>query len=288
VSKVGTQVALLANLCINGSHPLPFVIDTGASESEIDAGLAGAAHLGLPAAGEKQEIEGVGCTGPAQPRSVKAWSWEGVTLVPQTLMAVTIPGMGMAGQPVGLLGSDVLDRFGAVRFDFTHGRATLPGPEGPAPQTERSVQGPTDTPTPNSLLAGTTLGEIPAKVSSGPGVSEVVTDVRVGAHQPMPWAVDTGSSQSVVADPLQRTLGLRPTNTWERQTTVCSTITVRLYGSGPWAVGTVPLQRGPIATVNLGPVRSAGFVGLLGSDQLAHFGWVVFDYAGGRLVLGAK
>jgi len=27
-------------------------------------------------------------------------------------------------------------------------------------------------------------------------------------------------------------------------------------------------------------------VGLLGSDQLRHYGWVVLDYTGGRLVLG--
>jgi hypothetical protein len=68
---------------------------------------------------------------------------------------------------------------------------------------------------------------------------------------------------------------------------VCSIITVRLFGSGPWRVGPVPLRRGPIATVSLGPIRSAGFVGLLGSDQLAHYSWVVFDYAGARLVFGA-
>jgi hypothetical protein len=129
---------------------------------------------------------------------------------------------------------------------------------------------------------------VPATVLSGPGVSELITNVRLGTHRPVPFAVDTGSSQSVVMHTLSKALDLRVTRTWERQTTVCSTITVRLYGSGMWQVGTVPLTRGPIAAVDLGPVRDAGFVGLLGSDQLARFGWAVFDYAGARLVLGAK
>lgn len=286
VSKIGSQVAILTNICIDGSDPLPFVIDTGASESNIDPRVA--ARLDLPTAGAEQKIEGVGCTGPGEQLRVDDWSWEGVPLTAQVVWGVSIPAMGGPGQPVGLLGSDVLSRFGAVRFDFAGGTVTVPGHEGPAQLTAHVVQGPTATPTPQSLLSGTTTGSVPAKVITGPGLAEVLTDVRVGGHRPMLWAVDTGSSQSVVARSAQRTLGLRPTNVWERQTTVCSTITVHLYRSGPWAVGAVPLVRGPIATVDLGPVGSAGFIGLLGSDQLAHFSWVVFDYAGGRLVLGAK
>ena len=38
--------------------------------------------------------------------------------------------MGGKGEPVGLLGSDVLSRFGAVRIDFAAGALVLPGPEG--------------------------------------------------------------------------------------------------------------------------------------------------------------
>ncbi len=287
VSKVGNQVAVLTNLCINASGPQPFVVDTGASQSEIDSGLATRLHLA--AAGDRQQVDGVGCTGPAQPRQIDTWSWEGVPLDPQQVMGVTIPGMGGRGQPVGLLGSDVLSRFGSVRFDFTRGTMTLPGPEGPAQASEKVVTGPTTTPTPPSLLDGTSSATVPLKVETGPAAAEVIARVRVGTHRPRPFVVDTGSSQSVVSMTLQKAAALRATKVWERQETVCSTITIRLYASGPWAVGTAPLVRGPVGSVTLGPVSGAGYLtfdGLLGSDQLVHFGWVVFDYAGGRLVLG--
>lgn len=286
VSTVGTQVAVLTNLCISGKGPYPFVIDTGATQSEIDEGLA--MRLGLRTQGSLEKFEGVGCTGTSQPRRATTWSWAGVPLLPQVLSAATIPGMGGAGQPVGLLGSDVLSRFGAVRIDFSGSAVVLPGPEGPAPSGLGSVQGPTAVPTPKVLLAGTAGGTVPVTVDRGPEVSEVIAPISIGGHRSLPFAVDTGSSQSVVAQSLAASSGLRHTDTSERQTTVCSTITVPIYNSGPWKVGTVPLVRGPIATANLGPVGSAGFVGLLGSDQLIHFGWVVFDYAGARLVLGTR
>jgi hypothetical protein len=41
-----------------------------------------------------------------------------------------------------------------------------------------------------------------------------------------------------------------------------------------------------LASVNFGAIGSDGIAGLLGSDQLQRFGWVIFDYRGGRLVLG--
>jgi hypothetical protein len=65
VSRVGTQVAILANLCVNGSAPQPFVVDTGASQSEIDSALAGRLHL--PTAGRQQEIEGGAAPAPRSP-----------------------------------------------------------------------------------------------------------------------------------------------------------------------------------------------------------------------------
>ena len=46
-----------------------------------------------------------------------------------------------------------------------------------------------------------------------------------------------------------------------------------------------------MAAVSLYPlvtsrIAAGGTAGLLGSDQLQRFGWVIFDYRGGRLVLG--
>ncbi len=285
VSRVAGQVAILLNVCIDGEGPFPFILDTGAAESVVVSQLA--ARLHLPAAGPSQEFGGVGCTASARPRRVDSWSAAGLPLLGQVVSGATIPGMGGRGQPVGLLGSDVWERFGAIRIDFSAGSVTVPGAEGPPPTAVRSIQGPTAVPTPPSLMTGTPTGVVPVKVISGEGSAEVIAQVSVGTHRPVPFAVDTGSSQSVVDQTTARGLDLTPTNVAERQTTVCSTITVPLRHVSSWAVGDVPLQPGPLATADLGPVQLAGFEGLLGSDQLIHFGSVVFDFDGGRLVLGA-
>ena len=66
----------------------------------------------------------------------------------QQLTAATLPQMGGKGEPVGLLGSDVLSRFGAIRIDFGAGTLVLPGPEG-APLAQSSpFTGPQGAPRP--------------------------------------------------------------------------------------------------------------------------------------------
>lgn len=289
VSTVGTQVAVSLNVCLDGRGPFPFVLDTGASESTISAQLADS--LRLPAAGPLEEYEGVGCTGSEQPRRVSAWSAAGLPLDGQVLSSATLPGMGGPGQPDGLLGSDVLSRFGAVRLNFAQSSMVFPGPEGPPASQPSVVQGPTSVPTPASLLGGlsTTAGSVvPLRVEIGPGITEILAFVRFGGHPRNLFGIDTGSSQSVVSPSVADRYQLAATNLAERQTTVCSTITVPVRRSGPWSVGAAALTPGPVVSVDLGPVLEAGFVGLVGADQLAHFGAVVFDYAGGRMILGGQ
>ena len=120
VSTVAGQVAETVNVCIGGQGPFPFVLDSGAGQSTIDAGLADRLHLA--SAGAASEFAGVGLHrhGPAGGRRA-SWSVDGVALAPQQLTAATLPQIGGKGEPVGLLGSDVLARFGAVRIDFAGG-----------------------------------------------------------------------------------------------------------------------------------------------------------------------
>ena len=115
VSTVAGQVAETLNVCIGGRGPFPFVLDSGTGQSTIDAGLARRLHLS--SAGPPSLFAGVGCTGTARPVAVRSWSLDGVGLDPQQLMAATLPQFGGKGEAVGLFGSDVLSRFGAVRVD---------------------------------------------------------------------------------------------------------------------------------------------------------------------------
>ena len=144
VSEKAGQVAEMVNVCIDGKGPFAFVVDSGAGESIIAMRLANQLHLDH--SGPAQEFAGVGCVGTAQPVAVSTWSAAGVALSPQSLTAATLPDFGVKGQPVGLLGSDVLGRFGAVRIDFKGQTLTLGGPEGPAPTGSDVVHGPVGPP----------------------------------------------------------------------------------------------------------------------------------------------
>ena len=130
VSVVAGQVAETADVCIDGRGPYPFILDSGAGQSTIDSGLAHRLHLA--SAGSATGFAGVGCTGTARPVSVGTWSLDGVALAPQQLTAATLPQMGGKGEADGLLGSDVLSRFGGIRIDFDAGRARCAGTGGSA------------------------------------------------------------------------------------------------------------------------------------------------------------
>jgi predicted aspartyl protease len=282
VSKVAGQVAELVNVCIGGRGPYAFVLDTGAGESTIDAGLARRLHL--PVAGQSTLFAGVGCTGTAQPVSVGAWSLDGVELLPQDLTSATLPQIGGAREPVGLLGSDVLARFGGVRVDFDSGVLVLPGPEGAPLPKSGTYTGPVGPP-PDPVLTqggGTT---VPLTVQPLPGDISLNVAVRFAGGPRRRFVVDTGSSQSVVASTAARAASLKSTDLAQRQATVCSVITVPLVHSGPWSVPGQPLHPQLVGETDLG-VSLGGTQGLLGSDQLRRYGWVVLDFTGARMVLG--
>jgi len=282
VSTVAGQVAESVNVCINGRGPFPFVLDTGAGQSTIDAGLA--RRLRLPAAGPASLFAGVGCTGTAQPVGIGAWSLDGISLAPQQLSAATLPQIGGKGEPAGLLGSDVLSRFGAVRIDFTSGSLVLPGLEGP-PLSASAAPGSAAATPPVSLVAGEGTA-VPLTVSTQQGNVSLNVAVRFGSGRRRNFVVDTGSSQSVVASSVARAASLEQTDLAQRQSTVCSVITVPLVHSGPWSVPGETLHPQLVGETNFGVISAGGIQGLLGSDQLKRFGWVVLDYLGAQLVLG--
>jgi hypothetical protein len=213
------------------------------------------------------------------------WSLEGVELAPQTLMSATLPQIGGTGEPVGLLGSDVLSRFGAVRIDFAAGDLLLPAPQGQPLTAASSYTGPVG-PTPPEVLTqggGTT---VPVTVSPEPGNVSLSVHVRFGGGPRRSFVVDTGTSQSVVSSSVASAASLRRTDLAQRQATVCSVITVPLVHSGQWSVPGQPLYPQLVGEAPFGPIALGGTQGLLGSDQLKKYGWVVLDYSGGRLVLG--
>jgi hypothetical protein len=281
VSTVAGQVAESVNVCLGGRGPFPFVLDTGAGQSTIDAGLARRLHL--PRAGPPVTFAGVGCTGQARPVSVASWSLEGIPLAGQALTAATLPQMGGKGQPVGLLGSDVLSRFGAVRVDFAAGSLVVPGPEGSPLPTATSERGPTG-PAPSDLTGGGGR-VVPLTVLSGGGNVSLGVSVQFGRRPGHSFVVDTGTSQTVLSTALVRAHGLSSSDLAQRQATVCSVVTVPLVHSGPWSMPGVTLVPQLVGATSFGTLGT-GVQGLLGSDVLKGFGWAVLDYQGAQMVLG--
>ena len=282
VSTVAGQVAEAVNVCIDGKGPFPFVLDSGAGQSTIDAGLGRRLHL--PSAGPAGQFAGVGCTGTARPVAVGSWSLDGVRLASQQLTAATLPQIGGKGQPVGLLGSDVLGRFGAVRIDFAGDSLVLPGAEGAPLSGAAPYTGPLGPP-PSALTRGEGTA-VPLTVTPVPGDVSLSVAVRFSRGAAHSFVVDTGSSQSVVSTAVARAQSLGGTDLAQRQATVCSVITVPLVHSGPWSVPGLSLRRQLVGETDFGTIGATGTQGLLGSDQLKHYGWVVLDFAGGQMVLG--
>ncbi len=282
VSTVAGQTAETVNVCVGGRGPYPFVLDSGAGQSTIDAGLAKRLHL--TSDGQSSVFAGVGCTGSAQPVASGSWSLAGVALDPQQLTAATLPQIGGKGEPMGLLGSDVLARFGAVRIDFAARALLLPDSEGLAPSATSDYTGPIGrAPTALTRGQGTT---VPLIVSPEQGDVSLSVAVRFAGGAKRSFVVDTGSSQSVVSTSVARAASLGQTDLAQRQATVCSVITVPLVHSGSWSIPGVELHSQLLGATGFGAISAGGLDGLLGSDQLLRYGWVVLDYTGGQMVLG--
>ena len=155
---------------------------------------------------------------------VDSWSVDGLPLTPQSLSADTEPGMGGKGEPVGLLGNDVLSRFGAVRIDFDPGALVLPGPEG-APLSTSMFTGPKG-PDPTELTKGQGV-VVPAEATTGPVNDYLNVSISFGRSSRR-----TGSSWTQGRRARCWTRGSAKrgpsaaTNLADRSDTVCSVLTL--------------------------------------------------------------
>jgi hypothetical protein len=271
------NVAATVNVCVDRRGPFPFILDSGAGITTINAGLASRLHLSTIGAAQ---ANGAGCATKSSIVKIDSWSVDGLPLTSQVLTAEKIPGFGGKGQPVGLLGNDVLSRFGAVRINFDSHTLVLPGPEG-APLSTSTFTGPKG-PVPTELTQGHGV-VIPAQASIGLIDDYLKVSVTFGT-QPANWfVVDTGTSRTTVDPALTKAASLATTNLADSGETACSTYTSPIVHSGSWSVPGLKLRPQLVDSDNVG-VSSVG--GILGADTLAHEKWVVLDYTDGLVVLG--
>jgi hypothetical protein len=123
------QTLALVPVFIDGQGPLPFALDTGASRSLISATLAERLHL--PARGSAGMLQGVTGAASAENFAVGAWRAGAIRLPPSMIAAIGSATAGAVTRlhgPVGLLGSDVLSRYGKIAIDYDKGLLVLDPP----------------------------------------------------------------------------------------------------------------------------------------------------------------
>lgn len=269
--------SFVVNVCIDGQGPFPFIVDTGAVQTAIVPSVA--TQLGLPAAGPKQQISGAGGDVTAIPRTVDHWSMGDIELGQQVVLAQTISGLGGTG-PVGLLGADVLSRFGSVRFDVSSSQLIFAGPEGPEPKRDTKLQGPTKIPVPSVLVSGSPK-KVSLAVEVGPDNPSAVVWVKMGKARG-PFLLDTGTSDTAVTPRFARQAKLKAAAGQESASGAAKTVSIDLVDSGPWSIADVHLPRQTIGSVAL----PGGIDGVLGADQFVRFTYVVISFHSGELLVG--
>lgn len=131
-SRPNREALALVPVYIDGHGPLPFALDTGASRSLISSALA--VRLHLPARGSAGMLRGVTGAATAENYAVVSWRAGSVALPPSTIAAIgsataaAPPSTGTLQGPVGLLGSDVLSRYGKIAIDYDKALLVLDPP----------------------------------------------------------------------------------------------------------------------------------------------------------------
>ena len=192
---------VLVNACIDGAGPFPFVIDSGSSFSVIDTQLARRFHLHQ--VGAPQEAAGIACSAPVVPEQLSGWSVGGLALRPQVVFSASLPNLEPNQPLAGVIGSDVLSRFGSVRIDYQKQTVSVGAAESDSPTADGVVRGPTSTPTPAPFLKD---------IRAEAGLTIVAREGGVVAYAPIEFngsvaqlfVVDTGAAVSNISSPLAR------------------------------------------------------------------------------------
>jgi predicted aspartyl protease len=276
VNKVRDLVEPVVNMCFEGKGPYPMLIDTGAEFSVISSGLA--KEIGLTSVGSPRPVRGAGCKTTAQNYELGKWSLGGIELEGGEISTIAKASKGK-GHVRGSLGADVLSRFGSARIDFKNETLVVSGEERAVfTGSSKSAS------IPSGLVRGKPKLTVPMAVSSGSGGVSQKVKMGIGSGRAEPWLIDTGSSYTFVDPGLVEKAGWRATGTAQRGNTYCSIITVPEYTATSLTLGGNRLESQTIASFG---GNAPGSGGTVGAFTLWQYGSVVFDWAGGRLLLGA-
>lgn len=280
------RAAIVANVCIGGEGPFPFLVDTGGSTTLVDSSLAARLHLAL--VDGPRAVSSFTCKRQISFAAVSRWSVGNTALLPQT---VEVGGVRSPALPDldGVLGSDTLSSFGAVRIDYRRQTLTLGPQSAPLRSDVAGGSGPPSVSA--SLTEGTSFASpMPVKVvieTLSPHhlrLTEVrpTVDLSVGADR-FTLTLDTGAGATNLGPSMVKKLGLAPAGApGAAYAGLDCPVVVDHYTMGPAMLGNVQL---PPQTVGSN-VLPAGTVGVIGSGTLINYSPVLVDYTDGELFLG--
>jgi len=269
---------VIVGVCIEGNGPLPFALDTGAVGSFIST--ATAARLGLSSSGASRPAAGVGCSETTTTLALAAWSVDNIELAPQQVLSGYMHPLGSLTL-AGILGADVLRRFGAIGLDYRSQTLSLAAPEGPPPpQAAAITRGPV-APATDALVQSSDPEPVPVSLVEGQRRTQVLAPVEI-AGSTRSFVVDTGAGTSVVSPLVVRDGHLSAAGPPQTRDALACTVTAEPVRTGPWSVGSVRL---PSQVVVSDPLPSPSLGGLLGNDVLSRNGRMVLDFAAATLYL---
>ena len=268
-------------VCIDGRGPYRFLVSTGSGSSVVVPALARSLHLRK---GDRTAIRGVTCVTSAQTVKVSNWSMSGLRLSPQELLVAKVPRDQLSTAPRGIIGSDVLARFGSVRIDYRAHRVLLLGSEGAAPKGNLYVLGQDKASIPPGLAGGKVELGSPLRVFESPQGTIVAAAVKIGGHTEQ-LAVDTGSAGSGLVPAVATSLKLGTRGHKASFSGVGCRGEAPTYSSGAWSLGGSALPSASLVARRIAGSVNGGLQGVLGSNVLSADGSVIVDYDGAHLWL---
>jgi hypothetical protein len=279
IVHIDTGAAVLVNVCIDGAGPFPFVIDSGSSSSAIDEQLS--RRFKLRPVGAREQAAGIACRATVVPEQLSSWSVGGLALRPQVVLSASLPKLEPNQPLAGIIGSDVLSRFGSVRIDYQALTVSFGTSESASPTPNGVVRGPTSTPTQAQFVKGVRV-EAGLTIASRQGGVVAYAPIGLGGSGTQPFVVDTGAVVSNISPLLARSLHLASAHRSVSFPAFGCPVNLTEVKSGRWTLGSTPLRPQLVATLPASGTKSAG---LLGSDVLSRFGAVVIDYRAARILL---
>jgi hypothetical protein len=284
--RVVGRGAIVANVCIGNEGPFPFLVDTGGSTTLVDSSLAARLHLAL--VDGPRTVSSFTCERQISFAAVSRWSVGNMTLLPQAVEVGTVQSPVLPNLD-GVLGSDTLSSFGAVRIDYRQQTLTLGPQRGPL---RSDVAGGSGPPSVSAALAeGTSFASpMPVKVVSETlhpdqlQLTEVrpTVDLSFGPNH-FTLTLDTGAGSTNLGPSVVKMLRLAPAGApGAAYAGLDCPIVVNHYTMGPAMLGKVQLPGQTVGSNFIPP----GTVGVIGSGTLVNYNPVLVDYADGELFLG--